>query len=70
MTKHVLLKPDRFRPGDAIGILAPTLPIYDEQSHARGVGVLREMGFRVEVGPNVVVRPENEPRRKIAQPRS
>lgn len=60
MTKRGLLKPDRLRPGDAIGIVAPALPIYDKQTYTRGVGVLQEMGFRVEVGPNVVVRSGNE----------
>ncbi len=60
MTKRGLLKPDRLRSGDGLGIVAPALPIYDERTYARGVGILQEMGFRVEAGPNVRVRPENE----------
>lgn len=40
--------------------MAPALPIDDEETYARGVGVLREMGIRVEVGPNVRVRPGRE----------
>jgi len=60
LTKRDLLKPDRLRPGDWVGIVAPALPLDDEETYTRGVGVLREMGFRVEVGPNVRVRPGNE----------
>lgn len=60
LTKQPLVKPDRLRPGDGIGIVAPALPIYDEETYSRGIGVLDQMGFRVEAGPNVRVRSGNE----------
>jgi muramoyltetrapeptide carboxypeptidase len=48
-----LVKPYALHTGDKIGIVAPSMHIIDEQAVENGIATLRELGFRVELGPTV-----------------
>ena len=48
-----LVKPFALRTGDKIGIVAPAMHVIDEEAVANGIATLQELGFRVEIGPNV-----------------
>ncbi len=48
-----LVRPLALHTGDKIGIVAPSMHIIDEEAVANGIATLRELGFRVEMGPTV-----------------
>jgi len=48
-------RPPRLRPGDTIGIIAPSSPV-PEAELAAGVEHLRDRGYRVEIGSHVLDR--------------
>ena len=48
-------RPRALRPGDTIGIVAPSSPIPREELD-RGVALLEARGYRVVVGANVMAR--------------
>ncbi len=50
-----LLRPPRLRPGDTVGVIAPSGPVLDTQRehYVSGERVLRELGFQVRMGRTV-----------------
>ena len=54
-----LTKPERLKQGDTIGIVAPSMYIHNEQAVDRGLSFLKELGFQVDIGPNVYSKYEN-----------
>ena len=54
-----LVKPLALQTGDKIGIVAPSMHIISEEAVANGIATLRELGFRVEMGPAVRSRYRN-----------
>lgn len=48
-------RPDRIRPGDTVGVVAPA-GVVDAERLERGVRVLEELGFRVVTGADVLAR--------------
>ena len=48
-----IIKPKRLRPGDVIGICAPSSPPSSDKSVEKGITYLEGIGFRVEVGKNI-----------------
>jgi muramoyltetrapeptide carboxypeptidase len=50
------VKPQRLRPGDVIGVFAPSSPAADDAKVERGVRYLEKIGYRVEVGKSVYKR--------------
>ncbi|MBI1806850.1 MAG: LD-carboxypeptidase [Ignavibacteria bacterium] len=48
-----IIKPKRLRPGDTIGICAPSSPPTSATSIDKGIAYIESLGFRVEVGKNV-----------------
>ncbi len=48
-----LVKPLALQTGDKIGIVAPSMHSINDDAVRNGVATLREMGFRVEMGPTV-----------------
>jgi muramoyltetrapeptide carboxypeptidase len=48
-----LVKPLALQTGDKIGIVAPSMHIIDEKAVVNGIETLKQLGFRVEMGPNV-----------------
>jgi muramoyltetrapeptide carboxypeptidase len=47
------VKPYALHPGDKIGIVAPSMHIINEVAVENGIAALKELGFRVELGPTV-----------------
>ena len=54
-----LVRPLALQTGDKIGIVAPSMHIVSEEAVANGIATLRELGFRVEMGPTVRSRYRN-----------
>jgi muramoyltetrapeptide carboxypeptidase len=54
-----LVKPLALQTGDKIGIVAPSMHIINEEAVANGIAMLQELGFSVEMGPNVHSRYRN-----------
>jgi muramoyltetrapeptide carboxypeptidase len=50
-----IAKPPRIRPGDVVGVVAPS-GVVDEERLGTGVRVLEGLGFRVELGKAVLAR--------------
>ena len=48
-----IVKPFALKPGDKIGIVAPSMHITDERAVENGISALQGLGFRVELGPTV-----------------
>jgi muramoyltetrapeptide carboxypeptidase len=48
-----IIKPEALKEGDKIGIVAPSMHMMDEEAFERGVATLRELGFKVVIGPTV-----------------
>ena len=53
-----LRKPKRLKPGDKIGIVSPASPVPDGDLEM-GIALLRERGYKVELGAHVLARHEN-----------
>jgi muramoyltetrapeptide carboxypeptidase len=49
----MLIRPRHLSPGDTVGIIAPASAPPDPQATDRGVAVLEQLGFRVQLAPNV-----------------
>ncbi|MDI6767383.1 MAG: LD-carboxypeptidase [Bacteroidota bacterium] len=49
-----IIKPNRLRCGDIIGICAPASPPASEANLNRGISYLEQLGFRIEFGKNVL----------------
>lgn len=49
-----IIKPNRLRHGDIIGICAPASPPASEATLNRGIVYLEKLGFRIELGKNVL----------------
>src|SRR5262245_61537468 len=49
----MLTKPDRLRLGDTVGILAPASAPPDPKAIDRSIRVLKELGFKPKLAPNV-----------------
>src|SRR6185436_5313662 len=49
----MLIRPTRLQPGDTIGILAPASAPPDPKNIDRSVAVLKKLGFKVKLSPNV-----------------
>ena len=54
-----LVKPFTLQTGDKIGIVAPSMYIFDEEAVNNGIDTLQKLGFRVEVGPTVYSKYRN-----------
>lgn len=48
-----LIKPEKLKPGDVIGIISPASSPEDLSTVDKGVAYLEKLGYRVEVGKNV-----------------
>lgn len=53
--EQALIKPQKLRPGDTVGIAAPASP-FDREAFERGVGVLESAGYRVKIPDNLFSR--------------
>jgi len=52
----VFIKPEGLKKGEAIGIIAPASPCFDESKLERGKQVLEELGYKVVLGKNLFRR--------------
>ena len=51
-----LIKPDRLRPGDTVGLFCPAAPAYDPQTVKIAQESLQALGFQTKIGPHVYDR--------------
>lgn len=51
-----LVLPPRLRPGDTVGLVAPAGPLLNEETLAAGIRLLRDMGFEVKHGRDLMRR--------------
>jgi muramoyltetrapeptide carboxypeptidase len=51
-----LIKPDRLRPGDTVGLFCPAAPAFDTQTVTIAQESLQALGFQTRVGPHVYDR--------------
>ena len=51
-----IVKPKRLKPGEVIGIISPASSPEDLSKINRGVTYLEKLGYRVEIGKNVVLK--------------
>jgi muramoyltetrapeptide carboxypeptidase len=49
-----IIKPEKIKPGDVIGIIAPSSPVSDGNKLDAGVKYFEKMGYRVKVGLNAL----------------
>lgn len=54
-----IIKPVALKNGDKIGIAAPSMHIVDEKAVARGIKTLKELGFKIKIGPTVYSKYRN-----------
>ena len=54
-----LIKPRKLSRGDTIGIVAPSMHIDDSDAVENGIAKLKELGFNLEIGPNLYKKFEN-----------
>lgn len=49
-----IIKPQKIKRGDVIGVISPSTPIVSKQELSKGMKVLESMGFRPKLGPNAL----------------
>ncbi len=53
---NTLIKPDRLRPGDTIGLLCPAAPAYSRETVQIAQESLQVLGFKTKLGPHIYNR--------------
>jgi len=50
MEPKLLIKPAKLKPGDIVGVISPSLPIFSKKDFTKGVKALESFGLQVKVG--------------------
>lgn len=49
-----MLKPQKLKPGDVVGIISPSTPVFSKKALSDGIKLLESMGFRPKLGPKAL----------------
>lgn len=54
MENKPVLKPKKLKPGDVVGVISPSTPVFSKKDLTQGLHVLESLGFKPRLGPKTL----------------
>ena len=49
-----MIKPPKLKPGDVVGVVSPSMPVFSKKALSNGMAILESMGFKPKLGPKAL----------------